>query len=48
MLPKVSIPNMTVTIRPSEPEWINANIKTAIRQRKLLFKKAKRLNTAIV
>ena len=43
---KVSIPNMTVTIRPSEPEWITANIKTAIRQRKRLFKKAKRLNTA--
>ena len=37
---------MTVTIRPREPEWITANIKTAIKQRKRLFKKAKRLNTA--
>ena len=43
---KESIPNMTVTIRPNEPEWINANIKAAIRQRKRLFKKAKRFNTA--
>ena len=42
---KESIPNMTVTIRPKEPERINAKIKTAIRQRKRFFQKAKRLNT---
>ena len=34
---KESILNMTVTIRPKEPEWINATIKTAIRQRKRFF-----------
>ena len=34
-----SIPNKTVTIRPSEPSWINSNIKRNIRQRKRLFKK---------
>ena len=43
---KVSITNMTVTNRPSESEWITTNIKAALRQRKRLFKKAKRLNTA--
>ena len=40
-----SIPNQIVTIRPSEPSWINSNIKRNIRQRKRLYKKAKRTNT---
>ena len=40
-----SIPNKIVTIRPSEPLWINSNIKRNIRQRKRLYKKAKRTNT---
>lgn len=38
------IPNKTVTIRPNEPEWLNAYIKRHIRQRKRLFKTAKRSN----
>lgn len=42
---KESIPNKTVTIRPSEPLWINGYIKRQIRQRKRLFKDAKRKNT---
>ena len=40
-----SIPNKIVTIRPSELSWINSNIKRNIRQRKRLYKKAKRTNT---
>ena len=40
-----SIPNKTVIIRPSEPLWINPNIKRNIRQRKRLYKKAKRVDT---
>ena len=43
-----AIPNKTVTIRPLEPQWINSNIKRNIRQRKRLYKKAKRLNTNII
>lgn len=39
-----SIPNKIVTIRPNEPQWINAFIKRQIRQRKRLFKIAKRVN----
>ena len=42
---KDTIPNKKVTIRPNEPEWINSKIKTLIRQRKRLFRKAKRTNT---
>ena len=41
---KESIPNKTVFIRPNEPEWINSNIKRHIRQRKRLFRRAKRIN----
>ena len=40
-----SVPNKIVTIRPSEPSWINSNVKRNIRQRKRLYKKAKRTNT---
>ena len=40
-----SIPNKTVIFRPSEPSWINSNIKRNIRQRKRLYKKAKRIDT---
>ena len=43
---KLSIPNKTVTIRPSEPQWINSHIKREIRKRKRLFRKAKQNNTA--
>ena len=47
-----SIPNktvlFTVIIRPSEPSWINSNINRNIRQRKRLYKKAKRRNTNII
>lgn len=39
-----TIPNMNVIIRPNEPEWINTNLKKQIRQRKRLFRKAKRTN----
>ena len=42
---KESIPNKTVTIRPSEPQWINSQIKREIRKRKRLFRNAKRKNT---
>ncbi|MCG7878660.1 MAG: reverse transcriptase domain-containing protein [Candidatus Thiodiazotropha endolucinida] len=42
---RATIPNKTVTIRPNEPEWINAQIKREIRKRKRLFKNAKRKNT---
>ena len=44
---KAAIPNKTVIIRPEEPKWINCNIKRQIRQRKRLFKIAKRRNNAI-
>ncbi|MEW8546207.1 MAG: reverse transcriptase family protein, partial [Candidatus Thiodiazotropha sp.] len=43
---KAAIPNKIVTIRPKEPKWINCYIKRQIRQRKRLFKTAKRLNNA--
>ena len=36
----------TVTIRPSEPQWINSHIKREIRKSKRLFRKAKQNNTA--
>ena len=42
---KASIPNKTVIIRPTEPKWINSYIKRQIRQRKRLFKTAKRVKT---
>ena len=42
---KESIPNKTVTIRPSEPQWINSQIKREIRKSKRLFRNAKRKNT---
>ena len=42
---KNTIPYKKVTIRPNEPEWMNSKIKTLIRQRKRLFRKAKRTNT---
>ena len=42
---KESIPNKTVFIRPNKPEWINSNIKRQIRQRKRLFRRAKRINS---
>lgn len=42
---KETIPNKTVTIRPSEPQWLNGYVKRQIRQRKRLFKIAKRKNT---
>ena len=42
---KDTIPNKKVTIRPNEPEWMTSKIKTLIRQRKRLFRKAKRTNT---
>ena len=45
---KHSITNKTVTVRPSEPQWINSQIKREIRKRKRLFRKAKRKNTPIV
>ena len=35
-----------VIIRPSEPSWINPNIKCNIRQRRRLYKKAKRVDTS--
>ena len=41
---KSSIPNKTVLIRPNEPNWINSSIKRHIRQRKRLYKIAKRIN----
>ena len=43
-----SIPNKIVTIRPSEPSWINSSIKRNIRQRKRLYRKAKRINTNLI
>ena len=42
---KESIPNKTVSIRPSEPQWINSQIKREIRKRKRLFRNAKPKNT---
>ena len=41
---KESIPNKVVTIRPLEPQWINGYVKRQIKQRKRLFRKAKRTN----
>ena len=42
---KFSIPNKTITLRPTEPNWINSHIKREIRKRKRLFRNAKRRNT---
>ena len=41
---KQSIPFKEITVRPNEPPWINSNIKRQIRQRKRLFKRAKKSN----
>ena len=41
---KQSIPFKEITVRPNEPPWINSNIKRRIRQRKRLFKRAKKSN----
>ena len=41
---KECIPTRNVTIRPSEPPWINALIKSKIRKRKRLYRKAKSTN----
>ena len=38
---ETSIPNKLVTIRPSEPSWFHNEIRTAIRHRKRLHRKAK-------
>ena len=43
-----SIPNKIITVRPQEAEWINSHIKRLIRQRKRLFRIAKRNNTEAV
>ena len=42
---KESIPNKTVKIRPNKPQWINSFIKRQIRQRKRLFRIAKRVKS---
>ena len=42
---KEAVPNKIVYIRPSEPEWMNSNLKRQIRQCKRLFRHAKRVNT---
>ena len=42
---KITIPNKTITLRPTEPNWINSHIKREIRKRKRLFRNAKRKNT---
>ena len=39
-----SLPNKIVTIRLPEHSWINSNIKTNVRQRGRLYKKAIRIN----
>ena len=44
---KQSIPNKVVTIRPSEPTWMNSNIRKHIRKRKRAYRKAKRTNLQI-
>ena len=44
---KQSIPNKVVMIRPSEPTWMNSNIRKHIRKRKRAYRKAKRTNLQI-
>ena len=39
------IPNKTVRIRPSDPPWITAAIRTLILKRKRAYHKAKQINT---
>ncbi len=39
-----SIPNKTALIRPSDNPWITGHIRKQIRQRKRLYRKAKRMN----
>ena len=40
------IPNKVIKLRPSEPPWLNAEIKRSIRKRKRAYRKAKIKNTA--
>ena len=43
-LTKQSIPNKIVTVKPSEPPWINSQIKRKIRSRKRAYRKARTSN----
>ena len=36
--------NRLVTVRPNEPSWINSKIKSLIRKRKRLYRRAKETN----
>ncbi|MCG7879453.1 MAG: reverse transcriptase domain-containing protein [Candidatus Thiodiazotropha taylori] len=47
VLAKECIPNKNIRIKPQEPPWITSQIKTNIRKRKRLFKKAKRTNACV-
>ncbi|MES9992837.1 MAG: reverse transcriptase domain-containing protein, partial [Candidatus Thiodiazotropha sp.] len=38
------IPNRNIKVKPTEPPWINVNIKRLIRKRKRAYRKAKRSN----
>ncbi|MES9881747.1 MAG: reverse transcriptase family protein [Sedimenticola sp.] len=40
-----SIPNKTALIRPTDKPWVTGHIRKLIRQRKRLYRKAKRTNT---
>ena len=42
---EVTIPNKMITVRSSDPPWINGHIRRLIRKRKRAHKKAKRFNT---
>ena len=42
-----TVPNKTVTIRPDDYPWINGKIRKHIRNRKRLFRKAKKSNNNI-
>ena len=35
------IPNKTITIKPSEPEWVNGEIKNKLRKQNRMYKKFK-------
>ncbi|MEW8545351.1 MAG: reverse transcriptase domain-containing protein, partial [Candidatus Thiodiazotropha sp.] len=41
---KECIPNRYIKVKPSEPPWINSNIKRNIRKRKRAYRKVKRTN----
>ena len=43
---QATIPNKMITIRSSDPPWINGHIRKSIRRRRRAHKRAKRLNTA--